>query len=319
MTLRSTRTSGFTLIEITVALAVSLIAMFAAVRLYTHAGSALRSAQAQHSLTETARLALTAIRRDAELAGYLAFGEPDRIADTLANSPVTVGNDCGPAWAVALDEPVGGDNNGYRWACPAYAHAPVFAADTLVFRYVDTRRAETLEPGRLYLDSSPGAEPRIFTALRSEVSANDTLASTNAIHARGYYVSRTSAGSTAAEPVPALRMKSLSRSSAGPRIVDAEVQPGIEDMQIEFGIDTDAAEGPRSGSVERYVSADEIDTTSRVVAIRVWLLVRSAYRERGFAGATLPAYADRAAKTYHDGYRRRLTTTTIVIDDARPL
>ena len=324
MSIERFRQPGFTLIEIMLALSVSLVAMLAAVQLHSHASGMLRTAHVQHSLNETVRIALTAIRHDAELAGYTAFAAPEALAGASQQPAVEVRNDCGTRWATRLDEPVHGVDGSYRWRCPPYARAATPGADTLVLRYVEPQPATDLQPGQLYLESAAGRAPRLFGAPRGGAiddadGVDETLRSINAVVVRGYYVSGMSAGSAAEEPVPSLRVKHLSRRGGAAAILDEEVQPGIEDLQIEYGIDADAPGEPGHGSVERYVAADALGAADRVRAVRLWLLARSTVRDPRLTEQSIPGYADRSAATWRDGYRRRLASMTIVIDDARPL
>lgn len=303
------QSSGLTLIELMVALAVASIMLLGAVRLYAHAGSMFRAAQAEQSLEETAQLAISALRHDIERAGFRAFlpyGEPIT-EDALQQTTVAVRSDCGEDWAIRLDVPVGGGDNGYRWECGAYARSAAPGADTLVLRYVDPEPVDELETGRIYLQSSARGAAQIFVAPHGPELSDDPLLTTHLLHARGYYVSTTSAGSTRGASVPSLRVKHLTLRNGRPVIVDEEVQPGVEDLQVEF--DT---------GIDRFVTAAELVPGDHVHAIRIWLLVRSAFREND-AVAFIAAYAGRSAGSVPDGYRRRLVTTTIAITDDRPL
>ena len=57
-------------------------------------------------------------------------------------------------------------------------------------------------------------------------------------------MSRDSTISEADNPVPSLRVKTLTGGSRGPRVVDQEVLPGVEDLQIRLGVDTDSPGSP---------------------------------------------------------------------------
>ena len=312
------RSSGFTLIEVMLALVVSSIAVLAAVRLHAHAGTVYLASQSERSLEESARLALATLRRDVELAGYFGFAQGSRIVSDADSPGPAVRGDCGANWAVQFTVPIGGGDNGYRWQCRAYRDAAEPGTDTLVLRYVDARRAQTLDAGRLYLESRAEGTGTVFVAHRGTAATNDLLVSVNAVRTLGYYVSTVSAGSEGIRSVPSLRIKRLSADRHGPRVMDEEIQPGVEDLQIQLGIDADVPEAPGYGSIDRFVATAELNPGERVVSVRIWLLVRSLWREQGLPAETIPAYANRAARTVDDGYRRRLVTTTIAIDASHP-
>ncbi|MBI5936493.1 MAG: PilW family protein [Betaproteobacteria bacterium] len=129
-----------------------------------------------------------------------------------------------------------------------------------------------------------------------------------AVSAKSYYIRNNLAG------IPALfRKASLSATSSAEELVD-----GIEDMQIKYGIDTNA-----DGAVDEYVDADEpnkLDTAARwatVLSVRINLLLVS--RENGvldapqryvFNGSTVdPPSTDRRLRFVYTatiGVRNRL-------------
>jgi prepilin-type N-terminal cleavage/methylation domain-containing protein len=300
---------AFTLVELMLALVVASIAILAAVSLYAHAGTMFRTAQSVQSLEETAQLAIMAMRHDIELAGFsghIPFGEPIEM-DESAPGSISVRNDCGEDWAIRITEPVGGSNDAYRWDCPAYARAAAPGADTLVVRYAEPEPAPELETGRIYLRTHAPGSVRVFVAPDGEAPAPDRLAGTHALRTRGYYVSTTSAAGTPEAAVPSLRAKTLTQRGGRAVVVDEEIQPGIEDLQVEFFVDSGHS-----------VSAADLSPGDPVRAVRIWLLVRSEFRENGVGGDVIPAYAGRDTKIIADGYRRSLVTATIAITDDRP-
>jgi len=104
---------------------------------------------------------------------------------------------------------------------------------------------------------------------------------------------------------------------AGGVIQDREVIPGVEDMQIQFGIDTDPPGAPDRGAIDRYVNpGDALLGTSVVLAVRVWLRVRAERIEVGFVDGTTYNYADENA-TYNDNFRRVVVSKTIYLRNAR--
>jgi hypothetical protein len=80
----------------------------------------------------------------------------------------------------------------------------------------------------------------------------------------------------------------------------------IEDMQIEYGIDTTA---PADGIVDNWV--DNAATPSQVRQVRLRFIARTRFPEAGWA-ETRPALGNHAAGATPDGYRRRIYD--IVID-----
>ena len=129
----------------------------------------------------------------------------------------------------------------------------------------------------------------------------------------GYYVHTQSP--TLGTTVPSLRMKTL---VAGGRIEDHEVSPGVENLQIQFGIDTDPPGADTRGAIDRYVNAeDPLLATSGVLAVRVWLRIRAEQIENGFADTAIYTYADENAGPFLDAFRRVVVSKTIYLHNAR--
>jgi hypothetical protein len=114
-----------------------------------------------------------------------------------------------------------------------------------------------------------------------------------------------------------------------PVFEDDEIIPGVEDLQIQFGVDPTGV----SGIATRYVNPDAaIGDDEQIVAVRIWLLVRAENPEVGFVDGRTYAYADRdpasttndlnsagadgSAYVPADGFRRLLVSRTIQIRNA---
>jgi len=141
-----------------------------------------------------------------------------------------------------------------------------------------------------------------------------------------YYVDR---DSTQQVGVPALHQWSLNGT---PNFVDNEIISGIEDLQVQFGIDPTG----NSGSATQYVDAfgpAVLPLGAQIVAVRIWLLVRSDVLEVGFTDNSTYQYGNRAlangtvadlntagaaGKAYApaDGFRRVLVSRTIMLRNA---
>ena len=138
-----------------------------------------------------------------------------------------------------------------------------------------------------------------------------------------YYVDR---DSTHRAGFPALRRHAL---IAGNTFASDEIIPGIEDMQVQFGIDP--CRHGRQRAALREPERDPVGRTDRVG--RIWLLVRAENPEVGFRDNRAYQYADRATATGTtanlntagsagfayapaDGFRRLLVSRTIQIRNA---
>jgi len=86
-----------------------------------------------------------------------------------------------------------------------------------------------------------------------------------------------------------------------------EVAYGIENLQVQYGIDTN-----NDDSVDSFVNAaGPADSMwDQIIAVRIWLLVRSECRDTGYTNDTTYAMGD-VSSTFNDSYRRKLYTTTV--------
>jgi type IV pilus assembly protein PilW len=293
-------TRGFTLVELLVGVALGWLVVSGALALHQAVKRSSNQAAALAELNDTARFALAYIETDLRQAGFLGLnGDPaaiDGVAGPGDPVAIPVRADCGPNWTIGLTTPVAGFNNRYGLGCAPYRGARA-GSDVLVVRRAEGRLARPTA-GRLQLHTSLeagqlGADGRLPPSLAPPVETRDLVVG-------AYYVSRSSSLGTG---IPSLRRKRL---QTGPRVVDEELMPGVEDLQLQFGLDLDPAGTPGRGSVDVWVNPEDPrldDVNARVAATRIWLLVGADDPVRT-ARAELPAYADRAAPAPAD--RRRL-------------
>jgi hypothetical protein len=109
-------------------------------------------------------------------------------------------------------------------------------------------------------------------------------------------------------------------------VIDQEVLAGVEDMQIQYGVDTDAVGAVNRGVIDRYVDADDqiivpgaagFLPDAQILSIRVWFRLRSERPENGHDDNTAYAYADTNFAA-NDSFRRLLVSKTIYLRNARP-
>jgi type IV pilus assembly protein PilW len=159
------------------------------------------------------------------------------------------------------------------------------------------------------------------TAIPAGYSA--ATSQTHRIVVRGYYVDRSSTllGAT----VPSLRAKTLRLIDGA--IEDQEIVSGVEDLQIQLGLDMDP-DGDNSGSIDRYVDINDplvdpsnagFDPDAVVLAVRIWIRVRAERPENGFTDTTNYVYADQNVGPFNDNFRRLVVSKTIYLRNARPI
>jgi type IV pilus assembly protein PilW len=313
-----------TLIELMVALAIGMFLMIGAMTVFMQGRTTFRITESISRLQENGRFALDIIEQDVRMAQYWGLtNRSETIRGRATEAPIsTVGalSLCGANWVIDLDNPIVATNNGYAWGCAGnFVDGGANGSDSFVVRRVAENALTAAQvgaaaAGTLFVQSSRGGtlDGQLFSGA---VPAGFDPA-TDELHqlvVNGYYVSTRSTETFAGANVPSLRMRTL----VGGALQDREVIPGVEDMQLQFGIDTDVPGAPSRGAIDRYVNpGDPLLATSIVLAVRIWLRIRAERIENGFVDGTTYNYADENA-TYNDNFRRAVVSKTIYLRNAR--
>ena len=313
--------AGVTLIELMVALSIGSFLMIGAVQVYNQSRHAFVINESIARVQETAQFAMDTIEADVRMASN--WGRHSRGSSVVGRSvtgdanPLTlaVPGGCGAAWALDVSRPVQGDNNNFALACGPVGGAQV-NSDTVTTRRA-TVAASALQPGRLQVQTTriqgelfdDGTVPSAFDPVASET--HNLLINT-------YYVA---ANSTLIPGVPTLRRKMLGFAGGAATVVDQEVAPGVENMQLQFGVDVD-----QDNTVDRYVNpGDDILNPlaagfipgARVLTARIWLVVRGISPELGIQDLRDYEPGDIDLGIYSDAFRRMQVSKTILLRNAR--
>jgi prepilin-type N-terminal cleavage/methylation domain-containing protein len=302
---------GFSLTEIMIALVLglALLAIFLAVLQRCREQFAINESLAR--LQDSARQVLSILVSDLEHAGFYGFShspharlvsagavlaeadalrQPDSFSTAAAAARLPAGaHDCGINFAVDLELPVQGSDNTFAPGSGARDCAPTASAggahvgsDTLTVRHASlksvpphagrlqiyTRRLAAFGPQDLFADGrAPG--PMNEDNLVRDVEVRTYYIANNSIDHPGW---------------PSLRMKALTEAAGSAQFRDEELLPGVEDLQVEFGV-TD-------NGVMRYLPPDlETLRAHRVSAVRIWLRIRADVTEHGFTDSRTLSYA----------------------------
>jgi type IV pilus assembly protein PilW len=322
------RQHGMTLIELMVALAIGAFLMIGAITVFMQSRTTFRVTESLARLQENARFALDSIEPDIRMAHYWGLTARTYMVQgrLTPEDGAGMGNqECDVNWAINLNEAVEGTNNDYSWGCDPVGDAQA-GSDTLVVR----RASEDPVPGALtvgglYIQTARAQLSQIFEGTAIPGGYNAATSATHRLLAHLYYVDQTSS----VAGMPSLRRKWLENDGD---LADEELVVGVEDMQIQFGVDTDVpgtavAPNPNRGSIDRYVDPDDplidpadagFDPNAEILAVRLWLRLRAERVENGLVDTTEYEYADQDFGTFADGFRRVLVSKTIYLRNARP-
>jgi type IV pilus assembly protein PilW len=321
--------AGVSLVELMVALVLGLFLIFGAVTIYSKSRTTYRTTEAVARLQEAARYAFDTIEPDVRMASY--WGLASR-ADYIVNSTVPGDDrpaeldaaaaeidDCGDNFAINLQEYLAGVNGAdaagmWPLECDPFRGEWREDTDVLVVRRGGEAQPAALTTGRLYVQTSriqgsmfvatactnpkdPACIPADYSPPASETRTLETTI---------YYISNES---TARDDVPSLRRKRLVNGS----MMDEEVISGVEDLQVRFGIDTNA-----DTNADTYVDP-ETDSTlygGAIVSATIWLRVRGEDPEIGFVDDRTYTAGD-TATTPGGNFRRFLISKTIQLRNTR--
>jgi type IV pilus assembly protein PilW len=144
--------------------------------------------------------------------------------------------------------------------------------------------------------------------------------STHNLLVSSYYVAQPDPGNLIPN-VPTLRRKMLTVSAGVASIDDQEIAPGVENLQVQLGIDVD-----EDNTVDRYVNpGDEIYDPAaagyvpgaRVITARIWLVVRGTSIEPGVQDLNDYEPGDVDLGTFDDQFRRLQVSKTILLRNSR--
>lgn len=265
-------------------------------------------------LQDGARHALSVLVPDLEHAGFYGFAattgaqlaragnvtagpgelrQPiDRPLPAVAGLPAGL-HDCGVNFAVDLGLPVQAANGAFPPGIgpvdcePAASAGGVRAAtDSLTVRRASLA-ATAPHAGRLQIFSrrlDSHAVPTLFADGRAP-GPRDDQGEVRDVEVRTYYIANHSVGRAG---WPALRVKALTEAGGEAQFRDEEIQPGVEDLQIEIGVAGNDVDTP-----PRFVAPDAPEARRlRVVAVRLWLRIRADVTEHGYSDARPLTYSD---------------------------
>ena len=315
--------TGLTLVELMVALAIGSFLMIGAIQIYNQSRQAFVINESIARVQETAQFAMDTIEADLRMASNwgrnsrgLAVAGRSIIGDVNPMGLPLPAASCAADWALNLALPIDGTNNGYGLLCAATGGNQA-NSDVVTVRRASVVPAP-LEAGRLQIQTTR-IQGQLFAdgAIPAAFSAADSA--THNLIVTSYYVSPTS---SLINGVPTLRRHRLIGGGVGgPRIVDEEVAPGVENLQIQLGVDVDG-----DNTVDRYVNpGDPIYNPNavgyfpgaRIMTARIWMVVRGISIEPGVQDARDYEPGDVDLGVQNDSFRRMQVSKTILLRNAR--
>lgn len=287
---------GFSLVELMVAMAISLLLLAGVIAIFASSRSSYETTDKLSRIQENGRYALDQLTFDIRSAGFVGCSRTSNHVSTSLNNSANV------IWNF-LDGPVRGYDyvSSGTWS-PALATgipAPINGSDVLVLR-VPVREATAL---RLQSEMTSNTDNLVLPAVAGAFQVGD-IAMAYSCEAQAFFqvtdftggvLQHAATGSAPGNAVASLSYRFLTnaevvpvntviyyvrQSTAGARASSLfrqignagpeELVEGIEQMQIEYGVDTNG-----DGATDTYLLASAVTDWSAVLSVRVALLARS--------------------------------------------
>lgn len=319
------RQSGFTLVEIMVAMLLSLILGVAIVTVFVNNSHSFSQDDNVLRMQDDARYALQQIAFDLSMAGH--YAELLSPAAVTPDTNLVIGLDCGPAavtnWAFLTTQPATGDS------------LSLIGMDNVTSAQVVANHqcflADEVEPGTdvVSIKRVAGAEASVFRDSAVYLRTNGTvgllyrqpltgtptipiaLPRTEWEYRPSIYYIRQWAYALG-DDIPTLCRKVL--GGAGPSMLTECIATGIEDLQIEYGIDTS-----NDGNPNMYMSTPTLADLQGVVSARIYLLARTTDIDVRYTNQKTFSIGNAADYTPNDSFHRRVYSTTVAIQNIRSM
>lgn len=312
---------GFSLVELMVSMFLGVILSAGFVSTYLGAKRNAVYDEQRARMQESGRYALRLLSRELAMVGFYA-GVPS-VSGVVS---VSVGEDCSHQnWALDTESPLEFVNNYPGKSVPTSQKATAFTCldpdgimlNTDLLAIKRTASEASLRRGAVADGLTASTGEVWYFRLASDGSAEweklrpiDLLDPSMAVSSRSYweavskifFIRRYSVSQS--DHIPTLCMETL----AGHRMTLRCLAEGVEDLQFEFGIDTDA-----DGVPNQYKAAPTGDEMQYAVVAKIYILLRSISTVPGHKDQNSYALGQKILPPRHDFYLRRVISSSILL------
>jgi prepilin-type N-terminal cleavage/methylation domain-containing protein len=317
--------SGFSLVEIMISMLLSLALAAAVIAVFVNNSYSFNQDENVARMQDDARHALREIAFEIGMAGHYAdLHIPDIVT---ADADLSIGVDCGPAgevnWMYRTVE-TGTENALSLTAIDNVTNAEVVAAhscfadnevlpgtDVVSIKRVAGQRTDVPVTNAVYLRTN-GTVGLLYRA-PFPATPSVTVATPRADWAYSpsiYYVRQFA--NTPGDGNPTLCRKVL--RGAGPNMTTECLATGIENLQIEYGIDTS-----EDGHPNIYLTAPTLQEIQNVVTARIFLLARTSEIDTRYTNDKTYSVSNSADYTPGDSFHRRVVSTSATVRNIRSM
>jgi type IV pilus assembly protein PilW len=322
---QSSKQAGFSVVEIMIGMTLSLALAIAVITVFVNNSYSFGQDDNISRMQDDARHALREIAFDISMAGHYAdLHVPDIVTP---DATLAIGTDCGPAgelnWMYRMNDIVTGESLSIAAIDNALnadliANHSCFTAgelqdgtDVVAIRRVVGAEATGLTAGTVYLRTN-GTAGLLFQA-PIPVAPSVVVASPRAdwAYRPSIYFIRKFAN-IPGDGLPTLCRKVL--TGAGPAMTTECLATGIEDLQIEYGIDTS-----EDGHPNVYMTSPTITDMQDVVAARIFLVARTTDIDTRYTNDKTYSVSNSGDFQPGDSFHRRVFSTSVSIQNIRSM
>jgi len=317
--------SGFSVVELMIALLLSMSLAAGIIAVFVNNSYSFKQDENVGRMQDDARHALREIAFDLSMAGH--FANLHIPASVSYDGDLTIGTDCGPTgeanWMYQATE-AGTGNNLSVMAIDNATNAAVTAAhscftsgelqdgtDVVAIRRVAGAEATTLSANGAYLRTNgtvgvlfsgvaPTAPPVVIAPPRADWAYRPSI----------YYIRQFA--NAPGDGIPTLCRKAL--RGAGPSMTTECLATGIENLQIEYGIDT-----TENGQPNVYLTSPTLAEMQNVVSARIFLIGRTTEIDTRYTNTKTYSISNSPDFVPGDNFHRRVFSTSVSIQNIRTM
>ncbi len=294
---------GYSLVELMVALTIGLVLLLGVGAVFVTSRTTYEASETQARMVDDGRFIMQVLGNDLRMAGTWGRNSFTTLVDNRTNGSFErqgalhlMDGDCGALWYTNLDQVIFATNgtdpdaaarNPFNATCVPDSSNWLDETDMLVVRYALPAAIpdNATAPGVVYVRSAVGNSVLFIGTGDEDDVPNQPINGTNhTLQTSIYYVADFT--ETPGDGLPSLHRITL---NPGPQLVDEMIVPGVENLQVQVGYDTD--EPTPDGRANFYVNADNAEVNwadpaslTRVRSVRVWLLLRSQEVQQAVSG-----------------------------------
>jgi type IV pilus assembly protein PilW len=313
------------MVELLVAMLLSAILGGAIITVFVNNSQSFKQDENILRMQDDARHALREIAFDVSMAGH--YGDLLLPGSVTPDAGLTVAQDCGPAgdvnWIYRVSE-VGTSNSLSVMALDNATNAQAagqhscFAGgevlegtDIVSIKRVVGGSAAALRNGGVYLRTN-GTVGLLFREPMAGAPSIPVVAPRAdwEFRPRIYYIRQFS--NTPGDGIPALCRKAL--TGAGPSMTTECIATGIENLQIEYGIDTNS-----DGQPNVYLQNPTLVQIQDAVSARIFVLARTTEIDTRYTNAKTFSISNSPDYAPSDSFHRRVFSTSVSIQNIRSM